>query len=134
MSPRDLTPTAIDFLHGLSWDDLPADVRHRLRGCVLDILGVAAGDHRARLSAIVRDHAAFDMPGPAPMLFGGRTRSHAGAEIVTKFHDLADRVRGKDRADAIEGAVRSSHDTDLAVLERHLVTDPSPWSRSRPTT
>ena len=34
-----------DFIHKIKWDDLPADIKHQARRCLLDTLGagIAAG-------------------------------------------------------------------------------------------
>jgi 2-methylcitrate dehydratase PrpD len=74
-----------DFIHGLSLDDLPPDVRHAGRIALLDTLGVAAAATRTELSRIIRDHAA-DMFGAgsagATLLFDGRRVSPTGVALA----------------------------------------------------
>ncbi|MDF1715504.1 MAG: MmgE/PrpD family protein [Antarcticimicrobium sp.] len=74
--------TPLDLIHGLSWRDLPPEVRTRARMCVLDLIGIAAGGHGTRLSAIIRDHAAEDFGGDAPMLFDHRRASLPGVALA----------------------------------------------------
>ncbi len=74
--------TPLDLIHDLQWSDLPEPVRHRTRMCILDLIGVAAGGHRTRLSAIIRDHAVETCGGTAPMLFEARTASPAGMALA----------------------------------------------------
>ncbi len=74
-----------DFLHGLTWQDVPAPVQERTRDFLVDLLGVAAGGINTRLSRIIRDHAADQFaPGSAParMLLDGRPVSPAGATLA----------------------------------------------------
>ena len=82
MARDDPAPDPLDFLHATDWADLPEAVRHQARRCLLDTLGVAAGGHPTRLSRIIRDHAAEDMPGCAPMLFDDRRSSACGAAMA----------------------------------------------------
>ncbi len=76
----------LNFLHGLSFDDLPSDVKHQAWRCLLDLCGVAAAGSGTELSRIIRDHAANHFgagSGPAVrMLFDGRPVSPAGAALA----------------------------------------------------
>lgn len=74
--------TPVEFIHGLTWPDLPPDVQRRTEMCLLDVIGVAAGGHGIRLSAIIRDHAVETYGGTAPMLFDARTASPAGVALA----------------------------------------------------
>ena len=74
--------TPLDLIHGLSWSDLPKEVQQRAELCLLDLIGIAAGGHGTRLSRIIRDHAAEDFGGDAPMLFDARTASLPGAALA----------------------------------------------------
>jgi 2-methylcitrate dehydratase PrpD len=63
------------FIHDTRFDDLPAEVQHQTRRCLLDLVGVAAAGARTPLAAIARDHAHAQSPGGehAPrLLFDGR--------------------------------------------------------------
>ncbi len=80
-----MTRPFLDFLHDLSWDDLPEEVRAYARRWCLDLIGVAAGGSRTRLSAIIRDHAAAHFgPGTrrARLLMDGRAVSPLGAAMA----------------------------------------------------
>ena len=48
---------ATDFLHRLSWDELPGDVRAQAALALLDTLGVCAASQRTALSEIAAEHA-----------------------------------------------------------------------------
>ncbi len=72
----------VDFIHGLSWSELPDAVHERARLCLMDLLGVAAGGLGTQLSRISRDHAALDHAGPVPILFDDRSSSLPGAALV----------------------------------------------------
>jgi 2-methylcitrate dehydratase PrpD len=71
-----------DFLQGLKWDDLPAQVQHQAKRCLLDTLGVGVGGSGTRLSRIVRDHTTETFGGAVPMLFDGRRASAAGVALA----------------------------------------------------
>ncbi|TQV76371.1 MmgE/PrpD family protein [Denitrobaculum tricleocarpae] len=76
----------LDFLHGLSFDDLPSDVKHQAWRCLLDLCGVAAAGSGTELSRIIRDHAANHFGAgngsAVRMLFDGRRVSPAGAALA----------------------------------------------------
>ncbi|RDD69467.1 MmgE/PrpD family protein [Paracoccus versutus] len=74
-----------DFLHDMRAADMPDAVLDLGRRWLLDLLGVAAGGSRTRLSRIVRDHAAAHFGAgtrAAPMLMDGRMVSPAGAALA----------------------------------------------------
>lgn len=65
--------------------DMPAQVMHQARRCLLDLAGVAAAGRRTRLADIIADHATehFAAGGKAaPILFDGRPASPAGAALA----------------------------------------------------
>ncbi|HSG56120.1 MAG TPA: hypothetical protein VLA45_11760, partial [Paracoccaceae bacterium] len=70
--------TPLIFVHALDWDDLPASAQAQCKLNLLDLIGIAAGGSRTRLSTIIRTHAAAEFGGTAPMLFDSRTASPAG--------------------------------------------------------
>ncbi len=80
-----MSPAFSDFVHDLSYSDLPEDVRAFARRWLLDLIGVAAGGSQTDLSRIIRNHAArqFGAGGAsARMLFDGRAVSPAGAALA----------------------------------------------------
>lgn len=89
--------SAIDFIHDLRFDDLPAAVVAQAKRCVLDLLGVAATGFQTELSRIARDHAVRHMGtsgAGSRILFDGRRASapgaaYAGASTIDAFdaHD-----------------------------------------------
>ena len=75
----------LDFVHGLSLADIPAEVRHRARMCLLDLAGVAASGRGTPVSRIVHDFAAAHQLGGrlgARMIFDGRRVSLPGAAMA----------------------------------------------------
>lgn len=79
-------PKILDFLHNLTFEDLPSEVRHQAWRCLLDLCGVAAAGSRTELSRIIRDHAAMHFGAgsraSARMIFDGRRVSPAGAALA----------------------------------------------------
>ena len=76
------TTDVLEFLNQTSWDDLPSKVREHIKFCLLDLIGVAAGGAKTKLSNIARDYAAMDMGGSVPMIFDGRGASVAGVAMA----------------------------------------------------
>ncbi|MEL7116962.1 MAG: MmgE/PrpD family protein, partial [Pseudomonadota bacterium] len=74
--------TPQDYIHALSWDDLPPEVRVQAEMCLLDLIGVGLGGATTRLSHIIRDHASRQFGGPLPMLFDGRGTSALGFALA----------------------------------------------------
>ena len=73
---------AVDFIHDLTWAEIPQPVIEQARHCALDLLGVAAGGLQTELSRIVHNFAARQMASSetgARILFDGRRVSPAGA-------------------------------------------------------
>ena len=82
---RRVSSDVAEFVRGLSFDALPADVVQQTQRCVLDLVGVAAAGSRTRVSAIAREYAAAHLRGrdhEARMLFDGRGASTAGAAFA----------------------------------------------------
>ena len=74
-----------DFVLGLSYDEMPDDVKHRARLHLLDLIGVAASSIRTPLSEIIRDHAVAMFGSGnhiARIMFDGRGASPAGAALA----------------------------------------------------
>ena len=76
----------LDFVHELTFGNLPADVVRDAVRCLKDLLGVAAAGTATPLSRIIRDHAVENFAaGPsrrAALLFDGRTVSPPGAALA----------------------------------------------------
>jgi len=72
----------LDFIHALRWSDLTPRVQAQTRLNLLDLIGIAAGGTRTRLSSIIRAHAADTFGGTAPMLFDARSASPAGVALA----------------------------------------------------
>lgn len=74
-----------DFANSLRFDDIPPQVQHQAKRCLLDLIGVAAAGRETPLSKIIHDHAAeFFGAGSrgARMIFDGRKVSAAGAALA----------------------------------------------------
>ena len=88
---------AIAFIHGLTFEDLPAEVVAQAKRCLLDLIGVAASGRQTALSRIVHGFAVSQMgaaTGGARLMFDGRRASvtgaaYAGASTINSFdaHD-----------------------------------------------
>lgn len=80
-----MTSDFMDFLHDTKAELIPADVMDLARLWLLDILGVAVGGTRTKLSTVICNHAVqhFGAGGAAAqMLFDGRSVSPAGAALA----------------------------------------------------
>lgn len=95
--------TPLDLIHGLRWTDLPGEAKRRAELCLLDLIGIAAGGHGTRLSAIIRDHAAESFGGPAPMLFDPRSASLPGAALAGGM--MIDSLDGHDGYNPAKGHI-----------------------------
>jgi 2-methylcitrate dehydratase PrpD len=73
-----------DFVRGLAFDALPAEVLEQAHRCLLDLIGVAAAGSRTAASRIARDYAVAQLGGTpsARMLFDGRRAGLAGAAFA----------------------------------------------------
>jgi len=75
----------LDFVHDLTFDELPAATVAEAQRCLLDLIGVAAASLSTDLSRIIRNHAAeqFGAGGrKASIIFDGRVVSPAGAALA----------------------------------------------------
>jgi 2-methylcitrate dehydratase PrpD len=73
------------FIHGLTFDHLPAEIVASARRSLLDLIGVAAGGSRTRAAAIAATYAATQLCGSdrsARILFDGRRAGVAGAAFA----------------------------------------------------
>ncbi len=111
-----------NFIHDTQFNNLPTEVQHQTRRCLLDLVGVAAAGTQTPLSQIVRGHANRQAPGDAQsprLLFDGRrvgaghaalanaatidsmdghdghriTKGHAGAAVLPAVLAFADGER-----------------------------------------
>lgn len=77
--------TPLSFIHALRFADLPEEVVHQARRCLLDLVGVAASGRTTELSRIVHGFAVRHLgagEGGARLLFDGRRASAAGAAFA----------------------------------------------------
>ena len=73
----------IDFIHDLTWDDLPEPVQHQARRCLLDTAGAGIGGRATDLARIVHDFAAAAYGGHDAALWqDGRLVSPPGAALA----------------------------------------------------
>jgi len=71
------------FIHETQWHDLPKDVRHQSRRCLLDTLGAGISGSRTKLSKIIHDFAASAFGGRGAYLWlDGREVSPSGAVLA----------------------------------------------------
>ncbi len=93
---------AIDFIHDVTWEDIPQAVRHQAKRCLLDTIGVAIGAHKTETTRIIYDHAALCFGGDGGKLwFNGRSVSLPGAALAhgmsidsLDMHDSCRPVKG----------------------------------------
>jgi len=75
----------IDFIHELTFSQLPPEVAHQARRCLLDLVGVAISGRQTELSRIAHDFAVDHLGAGrkgARLLFDGRRVSAAGAAFA----------------------------------------------------
>lgn len=75
----------IDLIHGLSFAQLPPEVVHQARRCLLDLVGVAVSGRQTELSRIAHDFAVDHLGAGrkgARLFFDGRRVSAAGAAFA----------------------------------------------------
>ena len=76
---------AVEFIHGIEPDAIPADVIKHAKRFLLDLIGVAAAGSRLEASRIMRDTALQLFAAPqagSRLLFDGRPASIAGAALA----------------------------------------------------
>ncbi len=91
-----------DFIHELTWDDLPDNVRNQALRCFLDTIATAIGGQQTELSGIIYDFAASAYGGhDAQLWFDGRHVSPPGAALAhgmtidaLDMHDSCRPVKG----------------------------------------
>ncbi len=81
-----LTSHAIDFTLNLNWEDLPDNVRHQAKRCLLDTLGALIAGSQTPVAAILRRTALSQFGGDqATILVSGERVSAAGAALTNGF-------------------------------------------------
>ena len=103
-----MSHATFDFIHDLSWDQVPEEVQSATRMALLDLLGVAASGTATELSKIIRDHAVnhfgYSQSGPGSrILFDGRRCSIPGAALAGGM--LIDSVDAHDGSKPTKGHV-----------------------------
>jgi 2-methylcitrate dehydratase PrpD len=74
---------SIQFIHAVTWDDLPDAVRGQARRCLLDTLAAGIGGRSTPLSGIIHDYTAAAYGGRGAYLwFDGRQVSPPGAALA----------------------------------------------------
>lgn len=84
-TPGHLPSDVIAFVHETLIADIPDDVLHFARRCLLDLLGVAAAGRQTELSGIIHSHVRDHMPAGryrSRVLFGDAVASPAGAALA----------------------------------------------------
>jgi len=85
MAGEAIGPDALEFIHGLRWEDVPAHVRRHAQRSLLDLIGVAAGGRKTVNARILYDYVSVHaMPRDqgARLLFDGRRISLPGAAMA----------------------------------------------------
>ncbi len=77
----------IEFIHGLRYEDLPADVIHAARRSLIDLIGTAAGGSVTDAARISHNFAVRQMGGTpnARLIFDGRRASPPGAALAGAY-------------------------------------------------
>ena len=79
----DLVIQTLDFIHDLTWAEVPPDVRHMAARCVLDLSGTLIAGQATELSRLVRDVTTAVYGGDeATLLLDGRRVSAPGAALA----------------------------------------------------
>lgn len=97
-----------NFIHQLTYEDLPAEVVEQAHRCWLDLLGVAVAGHETRLSQIMDRFVCKQYPGDVPLLFSGNRASQCGAALFGAM--LIDSL------DAHDGQVLTKGHAGVAIL------------------
>ena len=80
---RKMETAVIQFIHETTWYDLPENVRHQARRCLLDTLGAGISGRATDLSRIVYEFAASAFGGQGAQLWlDGREVSPPGAALA----------------------------------------------------
>ncbi len=83
---RDLVDRVLGFIVKTRWDDLPADVRHQAKRCLLDLLGAMIAGTQTPVGLLTADFAARFLQGTeATIMIDGRRVSPVGAALANGF-------------------------------------------------
>ena len=83
---QSLTDIAVDFTLNIRWEDLPAEVRHQSKHCLLDALGALIAGTRTPVADIMRKTAFSQFGGDqATILVSGERASAVGAALANGF-------------------------------------------------
>ncbi len=87
---RSLTDHAIDFTLNLGWEELPAEVQHQAKRCLLDTLGALIAGSQTPVAGIMRKTAREQFSGDqATIMVSGERVSAAGAALANGFYGNA---------------------------------------------
>ncbi len=87
---RSLTDHAIDFTLNFRWEDLPAEVQHQAKRCLLDTLGALIAGSQTPVAEIMRKTAREQFGGDqATIMVSGERVSAAGAALANGFYGNA---------------------------------------------
>jgi 2-methylcitrate dehydratase PrpD len=120
----------VEFVHDLTWRDLPAHVRGQARRCLLDTLGAGVAGRRTELSRIVHDAAAAIYGGEGARLWlDGRVVSPPGAALANgmtidalDIHDGYTLVKGHAGAAIVPAVLAMVRDGLQSVTGEELLT------------
>lgn len=80
------TDLALDFITALKWSDLPPDVRHQSKRCLLDLMGALIAGRRTPVADIMAGIACDQFPGAhATIVVSGEHVSAVGAALANGF-------------------------------------------------
>ncbi len=82
----DATKKTIDFIENLSYQDLPSEVRHQTKRCLLDTLGAMIAGYETPVAGLMEAFAEEQFPGDqAEIIVSGRRVSASGAALSNGF-------------------------------------------------
>jgi len=127
-----MSQVPFDFIHDLSWDQVPRDIQTATRTALLDLLGVAASGTATQLSKIIRNHAVnhfgVSQSGGSRILFDGRQCSIPGAALAggmlidsVDAHDGSKPTKGHVGCGVLPAALAFS-EVEAAATEAELLT------------
>ena len=99
---------SLDFIHQLSYEQLPERVVQQAKRCLLDLIGVAAAGQSTAMSQITSKFVQSQYPGDVPLLFANKTASAVGTALYGGM--LIDSV------DAHDGQVLTKGHVGVTVL------------------